>query len=527
MTLNPPKHPAHLHHWFQFNQQKTMTKLKMENLHNYHLIVTVKNQDKLHAVRPGSLKPLYDFRRIFHKLPRLASSDPTQAKRLIVGLHERLWHAPVGDVRNILQRCGQPWEVVQLAAEAVASCAVCRKYSRAGRHPQHRGAHLSPSFNDLVQMDVFQFQDHLFMLVIDEAMRYKVATSCPGRYLKDILETLMKCWIRYFGPMKIFVTDQQSALMTIEAGQEFQRLGIERRPAGTTTKKQGQMHTTTGLVKMSMLKIQAESGCYGIELEMEELAAEAAMSQNLTMSVGGYTPSILLFGLLPRGFLEPDAEHRHGDITAESSFERSLRLRQIALQAAQGAILESRIARANRSRPHRLALEDMVPGTTSIEIFREDGSGQGWRGPAVLLKVHEEAGNAIVEFQGKPYLMSLRHIRPLRDSFLIYLNENSSLTSTDVEKAVKRMKQVVEERWPFRPFSRIQGRLEDGQVPQEQQPIWRSDAARCQNSHGVPLRALHPTWHPFWKRNGNNLNTKIFQRHLDHLAIWHAWIFID
>ena len=50
------------------------------------------------------------------------------------------------------------------------------------------------------------------------------------------------------------------------------------------------MHTTTGLVerhidlvKMSMLKIQAESGRYGIELEMEELAAEAAMSQNLNL----------------------------------------------------------------------------------------------------------------------------------------------------------------------------------------------------------------------------------------------------
>ena len=157
-----------------------------------------------------------------------------------------------------------------------------------GDAPQHRGAHLSPSFNDLVQMDVFQFQDHLFMLVIDEATRYKVATSCPGRYLKD-----------HFGPMKVFVTDQEFALMTIEAGEEFQRVGIERRPAGTTTKKQGQMHTTTGLVerhidlvKMSMLKIQAESGRYGIGVEMEELAAEAAMSQNLTMSVGGYTPPI-------------------------------------------------------------------------------------------------------------------------------------------------------------------------------------------------------------------------------------------
>ena len=80
------------------------------------------------------------------------------------------------------------------------------------------------------------------------------------------------------------------------------------------------MHTTTDLVErhIGLLKIQAESGRYGIELGMEELAAEAAMSQNLTMSVVGYTPSILLFGVLPRGFLEPEAEHPHGDITAES-----------------------------------------------------------------------------------------------------------------------------------------------------------------------------------------------------------------
>ena len=73
--------------------------------------------------------------------------------------------------------------------------------------------------------------------------------------------------------MRILVTDQESSLMTVEAGEEFQRLGIERRPAGTTTRKQGQQHTTTGLVerhidlvKIGMLKIQAESNRYGIEL---------------------------------------------------------------------------------------------------------------------------------------------------------------------------------------------------------------------------------------------------------------------
>ena len=258
---------------------------------------------------------------------------------------------PVADVRNILIRCGQPHDVWKLTGDAIATCTICRKYSRAGRHPQYK-THLASNFNELVQCDVFQFQDNLFILVIDEATRYKVATSCNGRYLVDILSALMRGWIRYFGPMRILVTDQESSLMTVEAGEEFQRLGIERRPAGTTTRKQGQQHTTTGLVerhidlvKIGMLKIQAESNRYGIELQPEDLAAEAAMAQNLTLSVGGYTPATMLFGVLPRGFLDPEGDQPVADPN-ESSFEKSLRLRQIALQSAQAAILESRIARA-------------------------------------------------------------------------------------------------------------------------------------------------------------------------------------
>ena len=104
------------------------------------------------------------------------------------------------------------------------------------------------------------------------------------------------------------------------------------------------------------------------------------------------------------GIVDPEGDQPVADPSG-SSFEKSLRLRQIALQAAQGAILESRIARANRSRPQRLAVEDMIPDTTKVEIFREDGSGQGWRGRATVLLINEEAGNAIIEFQGKPYLM--------------------------------------------------------------------------------------------------------------------------
>ena len=53
-------------------------------------------------------KPLYDFRRVLHRLPRLAKHDHLQAERLLLGLHERFWHAGVGDMTNLLIRAGMP-----------------------------------------------------------------------------------------------------------------------------------------------------------------------------------------------------------------------------------------------------------------------------------------------------------------------------------------------------------------------------------------------------------------------------------
>ena len=53
-----------------------------------------------------NLKPLHNFRKVFQRLLKIADTDQTTAKRLILGLHERFYHAPLGDLRNMLARCG-------------------------------------------------------------------------------------------------------------------------------------------------------------------------------------------------------------------------------------------------------------------------------------------------------------------------------------------------------------------------------------------------------------------------------------
>ena len=88
------------------------------------------------------------------------------------------------------------------------------------------------------------------------------------------------------------------------------------------------------------------------------------MAHNLTLNYGGATPSMAVFGMLPRGFYELDSD---GVMTTAGSvqtdvtpFERAIRIRQTALAQTQQAIAEDRIARASRTRPHQLKLGEMT-----------------------------------------------------------------------------------------------------------------------------------------------------------------------
>ena len=400
------------------------------------------------------IKPTYDFRRVYKKLPLLAVKDEAAAKRLLLGLHERMWHSPIMDFRNILIRCGMPPEVIRLAADAISSCTVCRKFVRATRRPKVRTG-LAGNFNEVIQVDIFYFKGDMFLLIVDEATRYKSGGMLESRELSSILSSMINNWLKFFGPPRQIVADQESSLMTQEAGAEMDRLGISRRPKGTTSGKEGKKHTGTGLVekhidltKNCMNKIREEAQRYSISVEKEELLSESLMAQNSTLNYGGYTPAMCVFGILPRGFMNVDeiSLDVEGSDPTTSTFERAARLRQISLSAAQSAIIEDRIVRAGRTRPQHVDTTSMVPGTTQVEIFREDpaNTGHGWRGPAKLLEIDEDNGTVIVKFQGRPYLMSIRHIRPFRGHFFL-LDEH-----TQQEEAMRRLQQLAEQCTPYR-----------------------------------------------------------------------------
>ncbi|CAE7229802.1 RE1, partial [Symbiodinium sp. CCMP2456] len=406
----------------------------------------------------------FDFRRVLVRLPRLARDDPQQAKRLLLGLHERFWHSGAGDLQTMLTRAGMPADVTKLVPETIAACAVCRRFSKLKSRPKVRANHPS-CFNEEVQVDWFRLWDNWFMMVIDVATRYKTIIRVPGRDLQSALQALLQGWFRYFGPMKKLVSDQESCLMSHEAAAELERLSIHREPAGTTRGGAHGQHTTTGVVekhtdlgKICMLKLRAEAERQGLDISLADLAAEASFAQNATLNIGGYSPHMMVIGTLPMPFYDFEAPGIQAITGAghanPSVYERALRLRQMAITAASQSIMENRIARAGHTRPQRVPLDELQAGTSEVEFHREDADGFGWRGPALLLKLNEN-GSAIVEYQGRPYLIPLRNLRLFRG---VYYNDGDSLKADDAVKgqeleswiALRRLMQSTEACIPFK-----------------------------------------------------------------------------
>ena len=145
--------------------------------------------------------------------------------------------------------------------------------------------------------------------MIDETTRYTFAGHVKSKRFEDLRDCLLQGWFRYFGPPKIFLSDQESSLAGEDFGRLCDKFNVERWLAGSDPHHLGRggKHTTTGLAekhidltKLTMLKLQADVSEAGLPAAPEELAAEVMLAQNTLLSYGGVTPPMAVIGVSTR-----------------------------------------------------------------------------------------------------------------------------------------------------------------------------------------------------------------------------------
>ena len=182
---------------------------------------------------------------------------------------------------------------------------------------------------------MFYCWDETWALLIDECFKFKVSDWLESRTPATLLSSIMRVWVRIFGPMLILVVDQEGGMVSDMAGRFCDRLSVRRVFAGTDD------HTVTGLVerhimltRISALKLYEEAKRAGLEVTKQDIMYEATMCQNLVLSYDGGSPAQGVLGYMPRDYYNLDAStlesHMSSRETSPDPFETSVRLRLMA-----------------------------------------------------------------------------------------------------------------------------------------------------------------------------------------------------
>ena len=263
---------------------------------------TLKDELKIAKKEWYDVKPGFNLSNLLKKLKEAADKkDRKECVRCLLGLHIRFWHASVPDMAILLKQgdCWIPF-VAKILPIVPKACRDCRDVLPPLTKPQV-GISMAVHFNQRVQMDLFFQWDECYILIIDEFSKYKIAEFLKDRTADEILSTVLRCWIRYFGPPSRLILDQEGGLVSELSSRMCDKFNIRRSFAGTDD------HTMTGLVerwislvRLCSLKLKKSCQAQGLQVTNADIIHEAAMVSNSLVSYGGQTANQVVLGFTPR-----------------------------------------------------------------------------------------------------------------------------------------------------------------------------------------------------------------------------------
>ena len=141
--------------------------------------------------------------------------------KLIQGLHERFWLAPM------LKQVGLPKNILEEIP------GVLNKF----KLPGHRSMIKTTSatfFNHMVQTCVLFLSGEVFQPYVDELFKYKSCYMIANKFHDVLYRTVMSSWCRFSGAPVVLKTDQDGALMGTEFATVCDRLMIQLMLTGST-----------------------------------------------------------------------------------------------------------------------------------------------------------------------------------------------------------------------------------------------------------------------------------------------------
>ena len=339
--------------------------------------------------------------------PKFKALNP-QIRQWLNKIHHNLGHPGVNKLQQVLKQQGistcHELQVPKIARPAVLS------------EPK--------DFNDVVGCDLISWtakSGKVFQCIhfIDTATNFQLAVPVFRTDAETLFEAFQDCWLRWAGPSKQLVIENESALCSDQFAQLAQQQNIHLRVVAAYAHWQmGKTERHGDILQHILVKYDHE---HAIETEVQFKHAlnHACNAKNSLARAKGYAPEILVLGKslnLP-GNLSEDPKQPYlanSDSPEGLAFRKQLMQRESARRAFIEADNNDKLRRAflRRQRPHR-----GFHSSGTYVMFWRPGSGESpgqWHGPARVI-IQESESVLWLSFSSRVYRVAPGHVRCLSE----------------------------------------------------------------------------------------------------------------
>ena len=313
-------------------------------------------------------------------------------------LHRCFAHPSPDKIIKLVNSAGPQWsqnsDLKHEIKKVSENCDVCKIYRKAPSRPIV-SLPMCSSFQEIVAMDLKQYEGKLILHMIDLCTRLSAAAFIPNKSRGVIVETIFRIWISVYGTPAKFMNDNGGEFANAEFLQMCEQLNIT--PLTTAAESpwsNGIVERNNQTLACMMNKIIHDSKC-----SSEIALCWALNAKNSLQNVAGFSPFQLAIGFNPN--LPSTINDKLPSLTNKSS-SQIISDNLNALHSARCAFIEAENnEKIRRALTHNVRSSGEVKYVTGDDVYYKRDDSQEWHGPG---KVIGQVGQQVFVKHGSFYI---------------------------------------------------------------------------------------------------------------------------
>ena len=310
-------------------------------------------------------------------------------------LHRQFAHPTANKLMKLVEEAGllnNEWK--QEIQKVSDKCDICRKFKKTPPRPVV-GFPVGKVFNEAVGMDLKVWGNCYFIVMVDLATRYCVASVIANKKPETIIKEVITQWISRFGAPQKVLTDNGREFNNVD----FQSMGENYNvkvmcTAAESPWSNGICERLNAVLGDNVTKIMADTEC-----DVSTALAWAVSTRNALQNNNGFSPNQLVYGFNPT---LPSVMCNNIPALENKTTSEVVANNLNAMRAAREAFIKNESnERIRRALLHNVRGNNMEDLQNGDQVYYKRNNENQWRGPGIVIG---RDGKQVLVKQGGTYV---------------------------------------------------------------------------------------------------------------------------